>query len=199
MNDGVQHGPQHGLKIFPSKLLQSFGRRTRKGAPLWIFYLLPAHVGAALRHAVIVDSENIGPKSIFTWAWGNESGFTQPPFFLLPTPFLLSHLSSHPLSLALCSWDAFTPFPWKLIWPNPPAGGGSSSFSLCSNVIFSWFASLETVKTTLSETCQGSNISNRFKTFFDVELLTELYGLQSAVCGRAKHGGRAPPRLARVS
>lgn len=174
-----------------------------KEAPLWICSLLPADVGASLQHVVIVNSESRRPKSIFTWASGNESGFTLPPFFLLPTPFLpfspcIVSSHTHTLWSSAPGMPSHT-FPLKLIWLKTSPVRGSYSFSLCSNTMFSCFSWLETVKNTLSETCQGSNVSNGFKTFFDLQVLTELYYLQSVVCGRAKHGGRAPPRLASVS
>lgn len=122
--------------------------------------------------------------------------------FCFPLRFCRSHLAWWVLTHTLWSSAPGMPshtFPLKLIWQKPSPVRGSYSFSLCSNTMFSCFSSLQTVKHTLSETCQGSNVSDGFKTFFDLQVLTELYYLQSVVCGRAKRGGSAPPRLASVS
>lgn len=117
-------------------------------------------------------------------------------FILLPTPFLPFSpflVSSH--TLPLWSSAPGTPshtFPFKLIWLNPLTCSGISHFlPLLKCSVFLFFFHLETAGKT--ETCQG------FKTFFDVPVLTQLYYLHSVVCGRAKHGGRAPPRLTRVT
>lgn len=61
---------------------------TQKNSPLWIRDSLPADVGASLYCSVIVDAENRRPKSIFSWASGNESGFPHSPLRLLPAQFL---------------------------------------------------------------------------------------------------------------
>lgn len=89
-------------------------------------------------------------------------------------------MSSHTLPLWSCApgMPSHT-FPFKLIWLNPSPVRGSCSFSPCANTVFSSFSSLETVKITLSETCQRSNVSSRFKTFSDVQVLTELCYLHS--------------------
>lgn len=85
------------------------------------------------------------PKSIFTRASGNESGFTQPPLFPLLTPFLPFSpciVSSHTLS----PWSSAPGMPshtfaLKLIWLCSSPVRGSYIFSLCSNTMFSCFSS----------------------------------------------------------
>lgn len=99
------------------------------------------------------------PKSIFTWASGNESGFSQPPFSLLPTlfvPFSPCMVSSHILSLEFCSWHALTHFSFQTHLAKLLTCEGILQFLppqiRCFLVVFYWKQ-----WKTQSETCQGSN------------------------------------------